>query len=274
MSSIIHFKFKNSKKWDKIHVIFSSQENVKNEIFKKQKNDQQHFDLVLTNAGNGIEYNNPDFIIPKNVSLYVKRIPIYKHKPIIYEKQEYSKEELAMLDLMKPLTSLPPSKKQKHSPPPDGYVCKRCNVKGHYIQKCPTNNDETYDFKKLQFAHGIPKEHLKTVKESTGAFVREDGTLVEYVPNSTSFNQFFNGVKQLGINTKIVKYEQQTQPNLLCGCCFKKMKSPVFVECCISKFCNECIRQRIIENYQCPVCKSSITFKNLKINKYLQSFLI
>ena len=29
--------------------------------------------------------------------------------------------------------------------PPPYYVCKRCNIAGHYIQECPTNGDAAYD---------------------------------------------------------------------------------------------------------------------------------
>ena len=42
-------------------------------------------------------------------------------------------------------------------PPPPGYVCRRCNIKGHWIQACPTNDDP--DFKPVFQAKrttGIP----------------------------------------------------------------------------------------------------------------------
>ena len=29
--------------------------------------------------------------------------------------------------------------------PKEGYICKRCQEKGHYIYDCPKNNDKDYD---------------------------------------------------------------------------------------------------------------------------------
>ena len=31
------------------------------------------------------------------------------------------------------------------SVPKEGYICKRCQEKGHYIHDCPKNNDKDYD---------------------------------------------------------------------------------------------------------------------------------
>ena len=52
-----------------------------------------------------------------------------------------------------------------HDPPP-GYVCYRCQKKGHWIQACPTNDDP--DFKPAARAKrttGIPRSFLKTVEK-------------------------------------------------------------------------------------------------------------
>ncbi|KAK9086835.1 hypothetical protein Syun_029229 [Stephania yunnanensis] len=46
--------------------------------------------------------------------------------------------------------------------PPASYICRRCNIPGHFIQDCPTNGDPNYDIKKLKSPTSIPKSMLMT----------------------------------------------------------------------------------------------------------------
>lgn len=63
----------------------------------------------------------------------------------------------------------------EHDPPP-GYVCYRCNMKGHWIQVCPTNEDPNFDNKpKVKRTTGIPRSFLKTVEKPVA--VINDGTM-------------------------------------------------------------------------------------------------
>jgi len=38
--------------------------------------------------------------------------------------------------------------------PYEGYTCKRCGIKGHFINDCPKNNDRNYDPSRSK---GVPK---------------------------------------------------------------------------------------------------------------------
>lgn len=49
--------------------------------------------------------------------------------------------------------------------PPPGYICYRCGKKDHWIKNCPTNNDPTFEGKKILRTTGIPKSYLKTISK-------------------------------------------------------------------------------------------------------------
>ncbi|KAK9086852.1 hypothetical protein Syun_029246 [Stephania yunnanensis] len=53
--------------------------------------------------------------------------------------------------------------------PHAGYICRRCNISGHFIWDCPTNGDPNYDIKKLKPPTGIPKSMLMTTSDGSYA---------------------------------------------------------------------------------------------------------
>ncbi|KAG9454234.1 hypothetical protein H6P81_007138 [Aristolochia fimbriata] len=53
--------------------------------------------------------------------------------------------------------------------PPQGYICHRCKVPGHFIQHCPTNGDPNYDIKRVKPPIGIPKSMLMATPEGSYA---------------------------------------------------------------------------------------------------------
>lgn len=71
------------------------------------------------------------------------------------------------------------------------------------------------------------------------------------------------------------KYQSPLDPlkrQLLCFLCGKYLQDAVTLPCCFTRFCNECIRQHLVNSdLACPVCDSSdITLKSLQIPPYLQ----
>ncbi|KAF2308079.1 hypothetical protein GH714_034970 [Hevea brasiliensis] len=62
--------------------------------------------------------------------------------------------------------------------PPEGYVCHKCKVRGHFIQDCPTNGDPNYDCKRLRPPTGIPKSML--MPNRGGSYVLSSVQLLFY----------------------------------------------------------------------------------------------
>lgn len=201
----IYFKFKNVKKWETLNFESSviSVLEVKRGIVRHKKLDQTNddFDLMLSNAQTGELYKDDAYLIPKNTSVVVKRIPAKKQRSLVLKappetlftssdqtsnipqlgQTTGSAEERQMLELAQQASSQmyvslsllfiiyrsgDPSSGHNRAPmgqPPPGYVCFRCNVPGHHIQDCPTNGDPSYDLKKSFPPIGIPRSFLKTV---------------------------------------------------------------------------------------------------------------
>jgi protein MPE1 len=84
-----------------------------------------------------------------------------------------------------------PGQPRQIRPPPPGYVCYRCGVKGHFIQDCPTNGDTTFDRPKVKRTTGIPKSFLKEIDTGTQGFpsdtpavmMNPEGKIVQFVSN-------------------------------------------------------------------------------------------
>ncbi|KAJ6433603.1 hypothetical protein OIU84_017322 [Salix udensis] len=127
--------------------------------------------------------------------------------------------------------------------PPEGYLCHRCHVGGHFIQHCPTNGDPNYDVKRVKAATGIPKSMLKADPE--GRCVLFNGEVAAMKPNEDVF------VKEMeGIPARISSWSvNDVPPDLLCPLCKKIMKDAVLTsKCCFKSFCDGCIRDHLINS--------------------------
>ncbi|RZC88401.1 hypothetical protein C5167_016196 [Papaver somniferum] len=125
--------------------------------------------------------------------------------------------------------------------PPEGYICYRCRVPGHFIQHCPTNGDPEYDIKRLRPPTGIPKLN-------GAAFEKE----VESIPSASG---------------RVMNFP----PQLYCPLCKEVMKDAVLTrKCCFQSFCNECIRGNIISKSMCICGVKNIPVDDLIPNKTLR----
>uniref|UniRef100_A0A803L5G9 DWNN domain-containing protein n=1 Tax=Chenopodium quinoa TaxID=63459 RepID=A0A803L5G9_CHEQI len=147
--------------------------------------------------------------------------------------------------------------------PPQGYVCHRCKVPGHYIQHCPTNGDPNYDIKKVRPATGIPNSTL--VPTPDGSFVLQSGTAAVLKPNEAAFDKEMEGLSSS-------RSLRDLPPELHCPLCKEVMKDAVLSsKCCFGSFCDKCIRDYIISKSMCVCGTIDILTDNLVPNKTLRN---
>ncbi|ORY04079.1 DWNN-domain-containing protein [Basidiobolus meristosporus CBS 931.73] len=138
--------------------------------------------------------------------------------------------------------------------PPPSYVCFRCGQKGHYINNCPTNGDKEFDKPRIKRTTGIPKSFLKAVdapkNAQGGVMVTPDGGLVVAQPDSQAWE------KIMATARSSITYDQiPVKPELSCSICSGLLKDAVIIPCCSKTFCDECIRNELMENqFTCPSC--------------------
>ncbi|CAI0413188.1 unnamed protein product [Linum tenue] len=146
--------------------------------------------------------------------------------------------------------------------PPQGYVCHRCKVPGHFIQHCPTNGDPNYDIKRVKPPTGIPKSMLMATPD--GSYALPSGAVAVLRPNEAAFEREIEGLP----STRPVG---ELPPELHCPLCKEVMKDAVLTSrCCFKSFCDKCIRDYIISKSKCVCGATSILADDLLPNKTLR----
>lgn len=150
-----------------------------------------------------------------------------------------------------------------HDPPP-GYVCRRCNIKGHWIQACPTNDDP--DFKPVFQAKrttGIPQSFLKKVEKpideeaAKGVMLNADGEYVQVMADTKTWEKFqekTNASKAQAASADAASQEIRER-GLECPIDKRKFVDPVKTPCCGKTYCHECIDNALADgDLICPNC--------------------
>ncbi|KAK6935154.1 Zinc knuckle CX2CX3GHX4C [Dillenia turbinata] len=146
--------------------------------------------------------------------------------------------------------------------PPQGYICHRCKVPGHFIQHCPTNGDPNYDIKRVKPPTGIPKSML--VANPDGSYALPSGAVAVLRPNEAAFEKEIEGLP----STRSVG---DLPPELHCPLCREVMKDAVLTsKCCFKSFCDKCVRDYIISKSMCVCGATSILADDLLPNKTLR----
>ncbi|XP_037494116.1 E3 ubiquitin ligase PARAQUAT TOLERANCE 3 isoform X1 [Jatropha curcas] len=146
--------------------------------------------------------------------------------------------------------------------PPQGYVCHRCKVPGHFIQHCPTNGDPNYDIKRVKPPTGIPKSMLMATPD--GSYALPSGAVAVLKPNEAAFEKEIEGLP----STRSVG---DLPPELHCPLCKEVMKDAVLTsKCCFTSFCDKCIRDYIISKAKCVCGATNILADDLLPNKTLR----
>ncbi|XP_061337010.1 E3 ubiquitin ligase PQT3-like [Gastrolobium bilobum] len=147
--------------------------------------------------------------------------------------------------------------------PPQGYVCHRCKVPGHFIQHCPTNGDPNYDIKRVKQPTGIPRSMLMVNPQ--GSYALPNGSVAVLKPNEAAFEKEIEGLPS---TTRSVG---DLPPELHCPLCQDVMKDAVLTsKCCFKSFCDKCIRDYIISKSVCVCGVTNILADDLLPNKTLR----
>lgn len=143
-------------------------------------------------------------------------------------------------------------------PPPAGYLCYRCGQKGHWIQACPTNGDETFDNRvRIKRTTGIPRSQLQKIENIDGVdpanvMINAEGESVMFVPDSKSWESY----KEIQEHNK--DEELPADHELACAICHKLLKAPHKTPCCSKLCCEDCITGALLESdFVCPLCGTS-----------------
>ncbi|KAJ4825031.1 hypothetical protein Tsubulata_019291 [Turnera subulata] len=158
--------------------------------------------------------------------------------------------------------------------PPDGYVCRRCGVAGHFIQHCPTNGDPNYDVKVARLPTGIPKSMLSANPD--GGYLLPTGDSAVLVPNEAAFEKEIEGVPSSSSRSWSVA---DLPPELLCPLCKNVMRDAVLSgRCCFKSFCFGCIRDFLLGSRLKCSCGAQdmlvdYLIPNLTLRKTISRFL-
>ncbi|MED6149540.1 hypothetical protein PIB30_063508 [Stylosanthes scabra] len=146
--------------------------------------------------------------------------------------------------------------------PPQGYVCHRCKLPGHFIQHCPTNGDPNFDIKRVKQPTGIPRSMLMVNPQ--GSYALPNGSVAVLKPNEAAFEKEIEGLP----STRSVG---DLPPELHCPLCNDVMKDAVLTsKCCFKSFCDKCIRDYIISKSMCVCGARNILADDLLPNKTLR----
>ncbi|XP_052171740.1 E3 ubiquitin ligase PQT3-like isoform X2 [Diospyros lotus] len=154
--------------------------------------------------------------------------------------------------------------------PPQGYVCHRCKVPGHFIQHCPTNGDPNYDIKSVKPPTGIPRTMLMTTQD--GSYALSSGAVAVLKPNEAAFEKKIKGLP----STRSVG---NLPPEFHCPLCKQIMKDAVLTgKCCFRSFCDKCIRYHISSKSMCVCGTTNILaddiFPNLTLRETINRTLV
>ncbi|GFQ67038.1 e3 ubiquitin-protein ligase RBBP6 [Trichonephila clavata] len=305
----VHYKFKSNLDHDTVTFdgLNISVADLKKSIMQQKKiGKSSDFDLQITNAQTKEVYDNDEMLVPKNTSVIVARVPVQGGSKKNWDKPDLplptddddlghirydrivknadlvnantSEEDKVKAMITQSSQEYDPSKYVKSrsmtGPLPPSYTCFRCGKQGHWIKNCPTNNPD------VKRSTGIPRSFMVPVDgpEHKGALLTSSGDYA--VPLID--HQAYKEVKKekppfVPQEDPIAEPEAEIPGELLCMFCKDLLQDAVLIPCCGNSFCDECIRQVLLEsdNHECPVCHEIGVSPNTLIpNRFLRTAVL
>ncbi|KAL0221910.1 hypothetical protein RCL1_001764 [Eukaryota sp. TZLM3-RCL] len=279
MSSVIHYKLKASKTFDTLAFEGSSLTlaNFKERVMRDKK--FRTVDLAVLDQTEK-EITDPDFLIPKNSTLFIRRVPVnVKKDPVAVVASALNEPEAPPKSVVTSSSSVPisqtfsaevavdeqarlndlmmesgrahkPTKvKSTSNPPPPGYKCYICSIPGHWIDNCPSKKDPDATAKiQPKAPTGIPRNLLRPGSDDSG-YVLPSGGMAALVQNESQFHRTL-GMRTTPTVVPIVTSKPVNEStdvsgeipaDLMCLICSRLMVDPSLVQCCGQSFCKACI---------------------------------
>ena len=307
MSGTVHYKFKSALNFSSIAFDggFISVSDLKKTIAEKSGlASSTDTDLEVSNAQTNEVYRDETFLIPKNTSVLVRRVPAVRKGAVLastapktsvqqerttshaagaednfggdlFEKGGNEDDAIANLvtgtangwqkEIQASKLRVRGKGRGRGELPPPGYVCHRCGQSGHYIMNCPTNGDPEYDVKKVRHPVGIPVTRLVTSGE--GGLMLPSGETGALAVNDLDF------LNQVVAPSTVLAGDraQQVPSELQCPICKKLFNDAVLIPCCQESYCDPCIREHLIAKNKCPNCgQTDVLCDSLLPNRHLR----
>ncbi|KAL5254827.1 hypothetical protein ACHWQZ_G014309 [Mnemiopsis leidyi] len=299
--SCIHYKFRNNSKHDTIQFdgSYITVGEIKQAILgQKKMGKAPDFTLQIINAQTQEPYNDDNQLIPRNADVTVKRIPtgnrvsksqlaaqsqsldMYKMsntpRPLaVTMENDLSKTEGTEEDKLKAMMMQqamayenPNVNKRYNKPNPDeeiplNYICHRCNTPGHLIKNCPTNGNYLFEN-----TNRMPKRKmmltLKKTEKSSPDMTPEEKRQMEENQRTT----------QDKVKTLAQEAYMNLPPEMKCPICKQLMVEASISNCCGQSFCDDCIREKLLDDSICPECGEETSPARLVSNKALRVTIV
>ena len=129
-------------------------------------------------------------------------------------------------------------------PVPSNYICKRCNQGGHYVNRCPLNNQN--DVKR---STGIPRSFMMPAKaDQRGALITATGEYVVPIIDHEAYKERkkerppFIPNENPELDAKLI---EELPDELQCPLCKCLLQDAVMIPCCSVSYCDDCKYSKI-----------------------------